>query len=68
MEGLGRCVGQAVKDYATATSSVTLSKVVLIGIAPWGLVNNREQLVNPEVTQLKKINSPDQNHWHPNKE
>ncbi|KAK7123104.1 hypothetical protein R3I94_020025 [Phoxinus phoxinus] len=48
MEGLGRCVGKAVKDHATATSAVTLSKVVLIGIAPWGLVKNREQLVKPE--------------------
>ncbi|XP_048027657.1 transient receptor potential cation channel subfamily M member 4-like isoform X2 [Megalobrama amblycephala] len=47
-EGLGRCIGEAVRDYATATSSVTLSKVVLIGIAPWGLVKDHQQLVNPE--------------------
>ncbi|XP_030630919.1 transient receptor potential cation channel subfamily M member 4-like [Chanos chanos] len=47
-EGVGRCVGEAVRDHATAASAVSLSKVVPIGIAPWGLVQNREQLVNPE--------------------
>lgn len=48
-EGVGRCVGEAVRDHATAASSVSLSKVVALGIAPWGLVHNREQLVNPQV-------------------
>ena len=48
-EGVGRCVGEAVRDHATAASSVSLSKVVALGIAPWGLVHNRQQLVNPQV-------------------
>lgn len=48
-EGVGRCVGEAVRDHATAAASISLSKVVAIGIAPWGLVHNREQLVNPQV-------------------
>uniref|UniRef100_A0A3Q3VMZ5 Uncharacterized protein n=1 Tax=Mola mola TaxID=94237 RepID=A0A3Q3VMZ5_MOLML len=47
-EGVGRCVGEAVRDHATAASSVSLNKVVALGIAPWGLVQNRQQLVNPE--------------------
>ncbi|XP_016096270.1 transient receptor potential cation channel subfamily M member 4-like isoform X2 [Sinocyclocheilus grahami] len=47
-EGIGRCVGEAVRDHASAVSSTTFNKVVPIGIAPWGLVHNRQQLVNPE--------------------
>ncbi|XP_014193347.1 transient receptor potential cation channel subfamily M member 4 [Haplochromis burtoni] len=47
-EGVGRCVGQAVRDHATAASSFSLNKVVALGIAPWGLVEKREQLVNPQ--------------------
>ncbi|XP_067286121.1 transient receptor potential cation channel subfamily M member 4-like [Pseudorasbora parva] len=47
-EGISRCVGEAVRDYATATSAVTLNKVVLIGISPWGLVKDTNQLVNSE--------------------
>ncbi|XP_043109466.1 transient receptor potential cation channel subfamily M member 4-like [Puntigrus tetrazona] len=47
-EGIGKCVGEAVRDHATAVSSVNLNKVVSIGIASWGMVNNRLQLVDPE--------------------
>uniref|UniRef100_A0AAQ5Z2N7 TRPM SLOG domain-containing protein n=1 Tax=Amphiprion ocellaris TaxID=80972 RepID=A0AAQ5Z2N7_AMPOC len=47
-EGVGRCVGEAVRDHATAASSVSLNKVVALGIASWGLVHNRDQLVNPQ--------------------
>ncbi|XP_065109447.1 transient receptor potential cation channel subfamily M member 4-like isoform X1 [Paramisgurnus dabryanus] len=47
-EGIGRYVGEAVRDHATAVSSVALNKVVLIGISPWGLVQNRQQLLNDE--------------------
>uniref|UniRef100_A0A673M6V9 Transient receptor potential cation channel subfamily M member 4-like n=1 Tax=Sinocyclocheilus rhinocerous TaxID=307959 RepID=A0A673M6V9_9TELE len=47
-EGIGKCVGEAVRDHATAVSSVNLNKVVPIGIAPWGMVHNRLQLVDPE--------------------
>ncbi|XP_016520150.1 transient receptor potential cation channel subfamily M member 4-like isoform X1 [Poecilia formosa] len=47
-EGVGRCVGEAVRDHATAASSDSLNKVVAVGVAPWGIVHNREQLVNPK--------------------
>ncbi|KAG7325505.1 hypothetical protein KOW79_011821 [Hemibagrus wyckioides] len=47
-EGVGRYIGEAVRDHAMAASSVSLSKVVAIGIAPWGMVCKREQLTNPE--------------------
>lgn len=47
-EGVGGCVGEAVRDHATAASSVSLNKVVALGIAPWGMVQNRQQLVNPQ--------------------
>ncbi|XP_066520760.1 transient receptor potential cation channel subfamily M member 4-like [Hoplias malabaricus] len=47
-EGVGRCLGEAVRDHTTAASLDSLKKVVAIGIAPWGMVFNREQLVNPE--------------------
>ncbi|KAM4623337.1 transient receptor potential cation channel subfamily M member 4-like isoform 1-T1 [Polymixia lowei] len=47
-EGVGRCVGEAVRDHATAASSLSFNKVVALGITPWGLVHNRQQLVNPQ--------------------
>ncbi|KAM4715466.1 transient receptor potential cation channel subfamily M member 4-like [Anableps anableps] len=47
-EGVGRCVGEAVRDHATAASSDSLNKVVAVGIAPWGIVHNKEQLINPQ--------------------
>ncbi|KAJ8251091.1 hypothetical protein GJAV_G00217150 [Gymnothorax javanicus] len=47
-EGVGRCIGEAVRDHSTAASSVSNNKVVALGVAPWGLVHNRHQLVNPE--------------------
>lgn len=50
-EGVGKCVGEAVRDHATAASSGSSNKVVAVGIASWGLVYNKEQLINPEVVQ-----------------
>ncbi|XP_029102690.1 transient receptor potential cation channel subfamily M member 4-like isoform X2 [Scleropages formosus] len=47
-EGVGRCVGEAVKDHKAAASSFSCSTVIALGIAPWGMVQNREQLVNPK--------------------
>ncbi|KAM9424664.1 transient receptor potential cation channel subfamily M member 4-like [Pholidichthys leucotaenia] len=47
-EGISRWVGEAVRDHATAASSVSNNKVVALGIASWGLVKNKEQLVSPE--------------------
>ncbi|KAG9349975.1 hypothetical protein JZ751_026328, partial [Albula glossodonta] len=47
-EGVGRCVGEAVRDHGTAAPSLAQRKVIAVGIAPWGLVQNRQQLVNPQ--------------------
>ncbi|XP_062388181.1 transient receptor potential cation channel subfamily M member 4a [Sardina pilchardus] len=47
-EGVGRCLGEAVRDHGTAASSVSQNKVIAVGVAPWGLVHNRQQLVNPQ--------------------
>ncbi|XP_036408501.1 transient receptor potential cation channel subfamily M member 4a [Megalops cyprinoides] len=47
-EGVGRCVGEAVRDHGTAAPSLSHTKVIALGIAPWGLVHNRQQLVNPQ--------------------
>ncbi|XP_031436819.1 transient receptor potential cation channel subfamily M member 4-like [Clupea harengus] len=59
-EGVGRCVGEAVRDHATAAASVSQNKVVAIGIAPWGLVHNRQQLINPEGSFPAKYNAENQ--------
>ena len=40
-------VGEAVKDFGLATSSQ--NPVVVIGIAPWGCIQNRELLIEEEV-------------------
>lgn len=48
-EGVGRCVGEAVRDHAAAAPSLSQKKVVAVGVAPWGLVHNRQQLVNAQV-------------------
>ncbi|CAB1341379.1 unnamed protein product, partial [Coregonus sp. 'balchen'] len=47
-EGVGRCVGEAVRDHAAAASSLSQKKVIAVGVAPWGLVHNRQWLVNAE--------------------
>uniref|UniRef100_A0A8C8D6P1 Transient receptor potential cation channel, subfamily M, member 4a n=1 Tax=Oncorhynchus tshawytscha TaxID=74940 RepID=A0A8C8D6P1_ONCTS len=47
-EGVGRCVGEAVRDHAAAASCLSQKKVIAVGVAPWGLVHNREQLVNTQ--------------------
>ncbi|CAL8285110.1 unnamed protein product [Merluccius merluccius] len=47
-EGVGRCVGEAVRDHATAAASSSANKVVALGVAPWGVVNDNQQLVHPQ--------------------
>ncbi|XP_047233899.1 transient receptor potential cation channel subfamily M member 4-like isoform X2 [Girardinichthys multiradiatus] len=47
-EDVGRCVGEAVRDHSTAASSDSLNTVVAVGIAPWGVVHNKDRLVNPQ--------------------
>ena len=45
--GVMKHVGEAVKDFGLATSSQ--NPVVVIGIAPWGCIQNRELLIEEEV-------------------
>ena len=48
-EGVGRCVGEAVRDHATAAASSSANKVLALGVTPWGMVHDSKQLVNPKV-------------------
>nr|XP_045727687.1 transient receptor potential cation channel subfamily M member 4-like [Mirounga angustirostris] len=45
--GIGRHVGVAVRDHQTASTGGT--KVVAMGMVPWGVVRNRDTLTNPKV-------------------
>uniref|UniRef100_F6Y108 Transient receptor potential cation channel subfamily M member 4 n=1 Tax=Equus caballus TaxID=9796 RepID=F6Y108_HORSE len=54
--GIGRHVGVAVRDHQTASTGD--SEVVAMGVAPWGVVRNRENLVNP------KGSFPARYQWH----
>uniref|UniRef100_A0A8C1WI09 Transient receptor potential cation channel, subfamily M, member 4a n=1 Tax=Cyprinus carpio TaxID=7962 RepID=A0A8C1WI09_CYPCA len=47
-EGVGRCVGEAVRDHCATASSLSQAKVIAVGVAPWGLIYQRQQLVNPQ--------------------
>ncbi|XP_072463451.1 transient receptor potential cation channel subfamily M member 4-like isoform X2 [Notamacropus eugenii] len=44
--GIGRHVGVAVQDHNTAGTGST--KVVAMGVAPWGVVRRREALISPK--------------------
>ncbi|XP_045148571.1 transient receptor potential cation channel subfamily M member 4, partial [Echinops telfairi] len=46
-QGIGRHVGVAVRDHQTASTGG--SKVIAMGVAPWGVVRNRDTLVNAKV-------------------
>uniref|UniRef100_A0A3Q3K9A5 TRPM SLOG domain-containing protein n=1 Tax=Monopterus albus TaxID=43700 RepID=A0A3Q3K9A5_MONAL len=46
--GVMKHVGQAVRDYALSSSS-TRGQIVAIGVATWGIIHNRNALVNSEV-------------------
>lgn len=50
-EGVSRCVGEAVRDHGAAAPALSEKKVIAVGLAPWGMVHNRQQLVNPQVHQ-----------------
>lgn len=50
--GIGRHVGVAVRDHQTASTGG--SKVVAMGVAPWGVVRNRDSLINPKVGSEKR--------------
>uniref|UniRef100_A0A8D1DLP9 Transient receptor potential cation channel subfamily M member 4 n=1 Tax=Sus scrofa TaxID=9823 RepID=A0A8D1DLP9_PIG len=45
-KGIGRHVGVAVRDHQTASTGG--NKVVAMGVAPWGVVRNRHNLINPK--------------------
>ncbi|XP_047428672.1 transient receptor potential cation channel subfamily M member 4a [Mugil cephalus] len=47
-EGVARCVGEAVRDHGAAAPALSQKKVIAIGLAPWGLVHNKQQLVNAQ--------------------
>ncbi|XP_051995251.1 transient receptor potential cation channel subfamily M member 4-like [Xyrauchen texanus] len=45
-EGVGCCVGEAVRDHCESASFS--EKVIAVGVAPWGLIHQHQQLVNPQ--------------------
>ncbi|XP_026064209.1 transient receptor potential cation channel subfamily M member 4 [Carassius auratus] len=47
-EGVGRCVGEAVRDHCATASSLSQAKVIAVAVAPWGLIYQRQQLVNQQ--------------------
>ncbi|XDV13088.1 hypothetical protein PO909_001584 [Leuciscus waleckii] len=47
-EGVGRCIGEAVRDHCATASSLSQAKVIAVGVAPWGLIYQRQQLINPQ--------------------
>ncbi|XP_041856895.1 transient receptor potential cation channel subfamily M member 4a [Melanotaenia boesemani] len=47
-EGVSRCVGEAVRDHRAAAPAPSQKKLIAVGLASWGLVHNRHQLVNPK--------------------
>ncbi|XP_018419867.1 PREDICTED: transient receptor potential cation channel subfamily M member 4 [Nanorana parkeri] len=53
--GIGKYVGEAVRDHATASSN-SRTKVVAMGIAPWGIIHNHQSLVNPKGSSPAKYN------------
>jgi hypothetical protein len=44
--GVTRHVGEAISDRTTKTKN----KVVAIGLAPWGIVENKEDLIGKDVS------------------
>ncbi|KAM7407582.1 hypothetical protein PAMA_003348 [Pampus argenteus] len=71
--GLMKHVGQAVREYALSSSSMNV-QIVAIGVATWGIIHNREDLVHSEgcfpayySTDIKsqgKLSCLDANHTH----
>uniref|UniRef100_A0A8C1TMH0 Transient receptor potential cation channel subfamily M member 2 n=1 Tax=Cyprinus carpio TaxID=7962 RepID=A0A8C1TMH0_CYPCA len=45
--GVMKHVGMAVRDY-TLSSGLMEGQIVVIGVAPWGVIHNRHTLVHPE--------------------
>ncbi|XP_029997367.1 transient receptor potential cation channel subfamily M member 4a [Sphaeramia orbicularis] len=47
-EGVARCVGEAVRDYEAGAPALCKKKVIAVGMAPWGMVHNRQQLISAQ--------------------
>ncbi|XP_028669413.1 transient receptor potential cation channel subfamily M member 4a [Erpetoichthys calabaricus] len=54
--GIGRYVGEAVRDHATARTQSS-NKVVALGVVPWGMVHNNHLLVNAKGSFPAKYNA-----------
>ena len=52
--GVMKHVGKAVQDYVTAQGMK--ANINVIGIAPWGCVNNKETLIDPDVSLDIRLN------------
>lgn len=71
--GVMKHVGMAVRDY-TLSSGLMQGQIVVIGVAPWGVIHNNETLIHPEgcfparysLDELGKDSLPclDINHTH----
>ena len=55
-EGVARCVGEAVRDHGAAAPALSQKKVIAVGLAPWGLVHNRQRLVSAQVLDMQHAN------------
>lgn len=51
LSGVIRHVGDALKDH----SSKSRGKVCAIGIAPWGIIENKEDLIGRDVRQTRAV-------------
>ena len=47
--GVMKYVGEAVRDYALASGTTGRTNVIAIGIASWGVLDQRETLMSPKV-------------------
>uniref|UniRef100_A0A3B4UZH4 Transient receptor potential cation channel, subfamily M, member 2 n=1 Tax=Seriola dumerili TaxID=41447 RepID=A0A3B4UZH4_SERDU len=71
--GVMKHVGQAVRDYALSSSSMQ-GQIVAIGVATWGVIHNRDTLVNSEgcfpahypmdIKGQSRLSCLDNNHTH----
>uniref|UniRef100_A0A3Q3E8Y3 Transient receptor potential cation channel, subfamily M, member 4a n=1 Tax=Labrus bergylta TaxID=56723 RepID=A0A3Q3E8Y3_9LABR len=61
-EGVARCVCEAVRDHGAAAPALTQKKVIALGVAPWGLVHNRQQLVNAQGSFPARYHVQDTSH------
>lgn len=46
--GVMRMVGEAIRDYSLTRGS-SAQEVVTLGVAPWGIIDNKEDLTDTDV-------------------